>query len=359
MKGTFKTTILLCLTICILLLTVACKKENEPVETTTAQETTAQETTAPEETSPEELTEEDLYPEPIKQLLAENKPYSLEFVSNGDGTCYVSKLYLNNRYEAAFDIIIPDKSPAGDVVTGIDLGTLLTSPLNMFPQYMTIERLRQIQAQVEADYSQIDPTVGKWWVNAYLECDISKCNPEDEEKFIEEYPLMQYMSFAKFFPKMTNEGDAMRRIRMIGLTPRVAMQYYLEFAREAVTAGVPAEMLLRTVPAYINYSDCVRYLHIPASVNSINAESFGYLMVNFCVDSIVSTKGIVLPALDLETTSAIVDDILYSCDFIVFSLGTSLEGYEELSNFAIYSPEEPQDDILAWRYVDGVPTLWE
>ena len=84
-------------------------------------------------TTPAEPTEEDLYPESVKQLLAENKPYSLEFTSNGDGTCYVSKLYLNNQYQTAFDIVIPEKSPAGDVVTGIQWGDSLTPTLDVLP----------------------------------------------------------------------------------------------------------------------------------------------------------------------------------------------------------------------------------
>ena len=41
---------------------------------------------------------------------------NLEFVSNGDGTCYVSGI---GELAAAENIVIPEKSPEGDKVTGI------------------------------------------------------------------------------------------------------------------------------------------------------------------------------------------------------------------------------------------------
>ena len=365
MKSTFKIAIFLCLTIGILLLTVACKKENEPVETTTVQETTT-----PEETLPEELTEEDLYPEPIKQLLAENEPYSLEFVSNGDGTCYVSKLYLNNRYEAAFDIIIPDKSPAGDVVTGIDLGDSLTNPEDIIPKYMTKSQMDKVLIQVKADYPYAEAgEIDLWWRNAYQQYDISKMPPLMAQEYIKRYPVIEYVVFNMFYSKMSNTRDTFKRLEMAGITLDVAKQYYEEFMQEAREAGAPEETLtiykelLEAMPVYINQSEYVRYLHIPASVSSINAESLSYLMFEFEEDGECIERGVVLPELDLTITKEINKTFAVSLpqeyNFIIFSLSTSAEGYEELSNFAVYSPGEPQDDILAWRYVDGVPTLWE
>ena len=95
---------------------------------------TPQSTTDPDAET-KQPTEEELYPEPIKQLLANNQPYSLEFTSNEDGTCYVSRLYLNNRYETAFDIIIPETSPAGDTVTGLDLGDSFDSLYGIVPKF--------------------------------------------------------------------------------------------------------------------------------------------------------------------------------------------------------------------------------
>ena len=361
MKNTLKVAIFLCLTVCVLLLTVACKKENEPLETTITQETTA----------PEELTEEDFYPEPIKQLLAENKPYSLEFVSNGDGTCYVSKLYLNNRYKTAFDIIIPEKSPAGDVVTGIDLGDSLTNPADVVPLFLTENQIDKILKQVEADYPDAESGhVVNWWVNAYQEYNLLKMPPLMRQEFIKKYPSLEYTNIVfNWMNKMSNTRDTFVRLKMADITLSVAKQCYEDLMQEARDAGAPEETLtiykelLEAMPVYVNQSEYVRYLHIPSSVTNINAESLSYLMFEFEYDGECIDRGVVLSAFDLQTTKEINDIFAASLpreyNFIIFSQSTSAEGYEELENFAVYSKENPQSNILAWHYVDGVPTLWK
>lgn len=371
MKTTFKIAIFLCLIVCVLLLAVSCNQKDETSETTNQETTTTQETTTPEETLPEELTEEDLYPEPIKQLLAENKPYSLEFVSNGDGTCYVSKLYLNNRYETEFDVIIPEKSPAGDVVVGIDLGDCLTDPVDIVPIFMTQNQINEILTQVEGDYPEAeDGYVDRWWLNAYQKYDISKMPPLMRKEYIKRYPELEYMNILwAWYHKMSNTGDTFLRLKMAGITLPVAKQCYENLMQEARDAGAPEEILtpykdrIAELPVYVNQSEYVRYLHIPSSVSSINAESLSCLMFEFEYDGECIDRGVVLPELDLTTTKAIksvfAESLPYEYNFIIFSLSASSVGYEELENFAVYSEEEPQDDILVWRYVDGVPTLWE
>ena len=320
-------------------------------------------------TPPVAPTEEDRYPEPLKQLLAENKPYSLEFTSNGDGTCYVSHLYLNNRYETAFDVTIPEKSPAGDTVTGIDLGDSLTFPGEMLPKYMTKKRLDEIKAKVEADYPDVDAGyAGLWWINAYKVLDVSQMTPEERAEVIEQCPLAEYMVVAEFLPKMSNTEDTFRRVKMMDLTPSVTKQYYEELMQEAREAGAPEEILtpykelIEALPIYANYSDLIQYVHIPSSVNSINVESLRNLMFEFVVDGNRMVRGIVLPVLDFETTetlsSATMIGLPHNARFYIFSQSTSSVRFEEINNFAIYSPEEPPKGTLAWHYVDGVPTLW-
>ena len=330
------------------------------------------ESTPESNTTPEEPTEEDLYPEPIKQLLAENKPYSLEFVSNGDGTCYVSRLYLNNQYETEFDIIIPEKSPAGDVVTGIHLGDSITAPSSVVPKFMTWEQLMKIQEQVETEYPKEESgKVGLWWINAYFEYDVAKMEPGMREEMLKRYPVLEYVTLALWSYKMSNMADTFRRVDMAGITPHVTKQYYQEFIQDARDKGASEEVLspykeqMDALPAYANWSVNVRYLHIPSSVKNIDAEALHDLMLVSTLNGNKPQKGVVLPAFDLETVTAIVQNlgIYFGHDlrgnFIIFSQSPTAEGYEEFSNFAVYSPEEPQDDILAWRYVDGVPTLWE
>lgn len=323
------------------------------------QPTVPDETTTEPSTQPQQPSEEDSYPAPIKQLLAENKPYSLEFTSNGDGTCYVSKLYLNNQYKTAFDIIIPEKSPTGDTVTGIDLGDSITPTKDVLPMYLTEKQLEEIETKVVAGYPEVEK-VDRWWVNAYQIYDVSKMSAGMRQEILKRYPICEYVIVSLFMPKMSNTCDSFSRAEMVGFTPTVAKQYYEEFMQEAREAGAPEDILtpykelIEALPVYVNHSEYVRYLHIPSSVTSIAAESLSSLLIENTYDNKSPDKGVVLPVFDLKTTQAIRANLVGT----IFSQSTSSEGYERISDFAIYSPEEPEGDVLAWHYVDGVPTLW-
>lgn len=342
--------------------------EHSTPETTT-------ESTPESNTTPAEPTEEDFYPEPIKQLLANNQPYSLEFTSNGDGTCYVSRLYLNNQYETMFDVIIPEKSPTGDVVTGIDLGDSLTNPHDVVPKYLIWERAAKIADQVKVDYpNEQGGMVREWWINAYQEYNPSKMSPGMREEILKRLPILEYVPIiGAWYTKMSNLSDTFARLQYADITPSVAKQYYEELMQEAREAGAPEEILtpykelMEAVPVYANYSDRVRYLHIPSTVTNINMESLSYLMFSSIDEEKSLARGVVLPPLGLEATLEIYDTFADSLGlrspskrtFIIFSHSMSAEGYEELPNFAVYSAEEPENDVLAWHYVDGVPTLWK
>lgn len=61
-------------------------------------------------------------------------PYRLEFASNGDGTCIVNRVDVNILYEKPFTLSIPEKSPEGDTVIGMN-----TNSLSCLPQYLLPE----------------------------------------------------------------------------------------------------------------------------------------------------------------------------------------------------------------------------
>ena len=54
---------------------------------------------------------------PLSIFAAEGDELSLEFTSNGDGTCYVTG--VDNSGDVITEIVIPSVSPDGDVVIGI------------------------------------------------------------------------------------------------------------------------------------------------------------------------------------------------------------------------------------------------
>lgn len=54
-----------------------------------------------------------------KCKLCEAMPYSLSYVSNGDGTCYVDKITTYPDYKQEYILEIPEKSPHGDTVVEV------------------------------------------------------------------------------------------------------------------------------------------------------------------------------------------------------------------------------------------------
>ena len=66
--------------------------------------------------------------------------YSIEFVSNGDGTCYVSKIINTYECEEQYELVIPEASPVGDTV--VEIRTAFNA--NIVPQVILKEDFEQI-----------------------------------------------------------------------------------------------------------------------------------------------------------------------------------------------------------------------
>ena len=78
--------------------------------------------------------------------LGVGEPYELEFKSNGDGTCALTAIKYNRKYTAGFTVDIPEKSPAGDTVTSIDI-TYRT----LAPEFISDEDMKGILDKIESD----------------------------------------------------------------------------------------------------------------------------------------------------------------------------------------------------------------
>ena len=85
----------------------------------------------------------------------------LEFTSNGDGTCYVSGI---GEQATATHVIVPEKSPAGDKVTGIGnwafgtMGVDILAPTIMEATAFEKEILNPIKAAKD----------GAWYANKIM-----------------------------------------------------------------------------------------------------------------------------------------------------------------------------------------------
>lgn len=52
------------------------------------------------------------------EVFGEN-PYNFVFVSNGNGSCYISEIRIDKDYDGTITLVIPEKAPNGDTVTEI------------------------------------------------------------------------------------------------------------------------------------------------------------------------------------------------------------------------------------------------
>ncbi len=64
------------------------------------------------------IPESETPPETGTTLPEDTEPYTLQFVSNGDGTCIVVIL-VNDKNTKPYGVVIPEKSPMGDTVTAV------------------------------------------------------------------------------------------------------------------------------------------------------------------------------------------------------------------------------------------------
>ena len=106
------------LLVCVILL-VACKAGDGEI---------------PTDTDFESESESDVY----NELL----PYDLKYISNGDGTCYVSEIVTNPLYTDSFVITVPKTAPNGDRITEV--------------RNPTLERYAVPQLITAVDFSEIE-----------------------------------------------------------------------------------------------------------------------------------------------------------------------------------------------------------
>ncbi len=93
----------------------------------------------------------------IEDTFEDGKPYHLYFISNGDGTCALKYVTTDPSYTQDFVLEIPEKSPAGDIVTSIDMipitrhSSRLDAPSMHFPYVLTAATMEELCATAKAN----------------------------------------------------------------------------------------------------------------------------------------------------------------------------------------------------------------
>ena len=169
------------------------------------------------------------------------QPYTLTYVSNGDGTCYVSQITTYDAYQEDFTLEIPEKSPAGDRVTAVRCPDF-AKPI---PKMLTVADYEELLAALKAKV--------------------------DAGELIEFY----YKKFNAFFQKytLTNISDK-RKEHVLANYPICAVTDIYVYATD--TTPKEDQWILSYLQAYCNYTnDQLRtdYQHLHDIVNASSVEN--------------------------------------------------------------------------------------
>ena len=182
MKKTLASLLTLCVLLCTFaLLFASCDQDGNPPQTDTA-------------TNNQNATDipphDHVWENGVCKICSQKGPYELTFVSNGDGTCYVSEIKTNISFESNFEIDIPQTSPDGDTVTAINCDPFVSHvPLVLAVQDFE-EILSSLKEKVDggmADNFNYDR------FNAYY-CKYSLSNCKDDtkkEELLSKYPITE------------------------------------------------------------------------------------------------------------------------------------------------------------------------
>ncbi len=263
--------------------------------------------------------------------------YELFFVSNGDGTCYVSEIRTYPTCDKKIVLEIPEVSPDGDRVTEVRCAPFsYPIPLILLPQdYAEIEQA--LRAQVDSGEFDI------FYFNKFGSYFISSAELEekDKAKFLSKYPIAQIGDVYVFD---TSAFDSEEKWVL----------YYL-YGYADYTAAELAEDY-RNLYAFVNASDTANKAEIRATLPS--GPSHGLWI-----------HEIVLP----NSITSIEQGAFYSCENLkrVYYAGSE----SDWDKIAIDLTDGKNDDLVSavryyysetqpatagryWHYVDGVPTPW-
>lgn len=125
-----------------------------------------------------------------QDTFVEDVPYHLYFVSGGDGTCTLEYVTTDPAFTGSFVLEIPEKSPAGDIVTAIDIDQFnrKSQEIDHFPYVLTataMESLCNIAKENEIE----DFEYGKLRAY-YLKLSLKDLAPEGAEELLEVFPIV-------------------------------------------------------------------------------------------------------------------------------------------------------------------------
>ena len=290
--------ILICLmTAVLLLLLVSCNQKDQDAD---SDATTSAATT-------------DVAPAPVTP---DDELYSFEFVSNGNGTCYVSKIVTDPSNTEEYTLTVPEKSPAGDTVTEIRC-----EPFSMLvPMMLTENDMNEIEASLQAavkdgrmpefyymklmtyfsyrglTYTEYDKTLERW-LNTYPIIEETNIAVFDRsaEKTEEQWIAAQLVTYANYdYAKLCEDYNNLKTIAENGsFENKAAVLQSLPALPTAIDNHIVSIRIPDTVEKMdlelLRSCSYLQELILPACVKTVPEEAFSN---KFSLKKLVLSEGI-------------------------------------------------------------------
>lgn len=257
-KRTFIAALLAAVMLCSLL--TACDQQKKPGESESTQQSSESESVQ-QSTEPEE--------KPI---------YSLEFTSNGDGTCYVSNIITNVTVSEAYTLEIPETSPEGDLVVAVDpKEALLDTAVQNVPTWMIAEDFETLcntlkqNGMPNFDYIK--------FTAHYLKLSLTGLEEPERSQLIETFPITEYADI--YVIDGNTEATMLAKISA-QLRKYADFDAQDKYKADQKIAHIIKEHGVETVyEAESHYTAFMEKMVLPASVKSVNLPSSSFKEISF------------------------------------------------------------------------------
>ena len=248
----------------------------------------------------------------------ENIPYDLEFISNGDGTCYVSEVMVHADCTTPFTLQIPETSPEGETVVAVKLmGKFSTLQVAGLPRVVLKDDWREFLSQFENDTqteSQEETTEGKKDKDTekkkklqeiirgmYKKRELDKEDEEERQKYLEKYPLLQHTEY--YYLKQWPALDLISESVELN-TAQMRMEYdkkVLEYVQQHLTGEELAKVKNEI---YYHNSTLMTGLSLPATVKEVEIPEVEFKTVTYAgtVEQWNEVKAALCSSVGIEAT---------------------------------------------------------
>ena len=309
-----------------------------------------------------------------------DEPYSIEYVSNGDGTCKAA-VTMNSLYREEFELNIPDKSPDGDTVTEVDFAQPFEAVYTSFPTVITEESFTKLKETLAANLEGgTNDRIYTRVVACYISYNVETMKEIIVNAALEDYPFLEYTKSAYFFDEHADisEFTLVRKYieEYAGINAKeFAYTEYKKIADTLIANGIPESELDEYIPEYNRYVESPTPMYItsvklPSGLTKLHKDDFDdFAVCGYVIDTqkngvktLYSRNAIVVPE---GAGSDVLNPLLKSDVEKIFLLASEIPEYEKSDNE--YENDTNAERIFTysetykkkgWHYTDGIPTEW-